>query len=267
MKPNDIALVVFDLAGTLLDFGCQAPAGAFVEAFRQRGVTVSLREARGPMGLHKKDHIRAMLRTDAVAEKWKAAAKRDWAEADVEALYGLVTPMQVAAAKVHCELVPQALDCFHAMKAMNLKIAVSTGYFREAAEICFEALERQGFTPDFRIGADEVPAGRPAPWMIFRCMEALNVYPPSTVVKIGDTVVDVHDGLNAGAWSLAVIDSSSEMGLPAAEFAALTLEERTTRRTEVRARFTEAGAHAVLDDLTTLPSTILAIKRGDFTRS
>ncbi len=267
MKPNEIALVVFDLAGTLLDFGCQAPVGAFVEAFRQRGVTVSLREARGPMGLHKKDHIRAMLRMDAVAEKWKAATQRDWTETDVEALYGLVTPMQVAAAKVHGDLVPQALDCFHSMKAMNLKIAVSTGYFREAAEICFEALERQGFTPDFRIGADEVPAGRPAPWMIFRCMEALNVYPPTAVVKVGDTVVDVHDGLNAGVWSLAVVDSSSEMGLSEAEFTTVTPEDRLVRRSVIRSRFTTSGAHAVLDDLSSLPSTILDINRGAFTPS
>ena len=65
-----------------------------------------------------------------------------------------------------------------------------------------------------------MPAGRPAPWMIFRCMEALNVYPPAAVVKVGDTVIDIEDGLNAGAWSVGVVDSSNEMSLTAAELAA-----------------------------------------------
>src|SRR4051812_16734871 len=83
----EIGLVVFDWAGTTIDYGCLAPAGAFVAAFAERGVTVTLSEARGPMGLHKKDHIRTMLQMEAVGWKWRAAVGRDWSEADVEALY------------------------------------------------------------------------------------------------------------------------------------------------------------------------------------
>ena len=65
----EIKLVVFDWAGTTIDFGSCAPAGAFVRAFAAKGVTVTPAEARGPMGLHKKDHLRAMLQTPAVAAK------------------------------------------------------------------------------------------------------------------------------------------------------------------------------------------------------
>ena len=59
-NPTQIKLVILDWAGTVLDFGCRAPAGAFVAAFAEVGVTVSVAEARRPMGLHKKDHIREM---------------------------------------------------------------------------------------------------------------------------------------------------------------------------------------------------------------
>src|SRR5207302_10265220 len=85
--PCEIKLVVLDWAGTAIDFGSCAPAGAFVRAFAARGIEVTPAEARRPMGLHKKDHLRAMLAAPSVAARWTSAAGRDWTEADVEELY------------------------------------------------------------------------------------------------------------------------------------------------------------------------------------
>ena len=88
-------------------------------------------------------------------------------------------------------------------------------------------------------------------------MEALNVYPPAAVVKVGDTPIDVEDGCNAGCWSIGVIDSSNEMGLNESELGTpLPVSERETRRNRIRDRFFEAGAHASLNALTELPDLI-----------
>jgi len=264
---REIKLVVFDWAGTTIDYGCMAPAGAFVAAFAARGVAVTLAEARAPMGLHKKDHIRAMLRHPDVAARWKQATGGDWTETDVEVLYRDVTPRQVEAAKLYSTLVAGVTDCVARLRSRGVKIAATTGYFHAAAAVVAEAAACQGYVPDFNICADDVPAGRPAPWMIFRCMEALNVYPPSAVVKVGDTVIDIEDGRNAGCWSVGVIDSSNEMGLTADEFAALSEQERDTRREAVAARYTAAGAHATLNALAELPAFLdelnTRLTRGD----
>jgi phosphonoacetaldehyde hydrolase len=251
-----IRLVVLDWAGTTIDYGCQAPAGAFVEAFARAGVTVSIPEARGPMGLHKKDHIRTLLRLPEIGQRWESAHGRPWTEADVQALYEVVTPMQIEAAKKHSELVPGTVEAVAQLRALGCKIAATTGYFHAAAEACYEAGRRQGYVPDFAICADEVPAGRPAPWMIFRAMEALNIYPPSSVVKVGDTIVDIEDGLNAGAWSLGVVESSNEMGLSRGEFEQLAAEEREERRRAIRTRYERAGAHACLNSIRDLPDWV-----------
>ena len=48
---------VFDWAGTVIDHGSQAPMGVFVKAFKTFGVLISIAEARGPMGMAKRDHI------------------------------------------------------------------------------------------------------------------------------------------------------------------------------------------------------------------
>src|SRR5262245_61894355 len=105
-KRPAVKLVVFDWAGTTVDFGSCGPAGAFVRAFATRGVTVTLAQARGPMGRHKKDHVRAMLKMPDVAGAWRAAHGRAPAETDVDDLYGLVTPLQVEAALARTALVP-----------------------------------------------------------------------------------------------------------------------------------------------------------------
>jgi phosphonoacetaldehyde hydrolase len=210
------------------------------------------------MGLHKKDHLRAMLRTESVSAKWRAATGRDWTEADVIDLYRDVTPRQVEAAKTYSDLVPGVLATVHDLRQRGIKIAGTTGYFHEAAAAILAASKRQGHEPDFNICADDVPAGRPAPWMIFRCMEALGVYPPATVVKVGDTVIDVEDGRNAGCWSVGVIDSSNEMGITTTEFAALPVAEKAARRGFVADRFRSAGAHSVIDTLAELPGLVRA---------
>jgi len=251
-----IKLVVLDWAGTVIDYGCQAPSGAFVEAFAQRGVSVSLNEARGPMGLHKKDHIREMLRVPELATRWQAHTGQSWTEADVEDLYRLVTPMQVEAAKKHSQLIPHVLDCMGYLRRRGIKVAGSTGYFHEAAQVCYAAGRAQGYEPDFNICADEVPAGRPEPWMIFRAMERLRVYPPSAVIKIGDTPIDMQDGRNAGVWTVGVIDSSNEVGLSQTEFEHRSDAEKTQIREQIANRFVSSGANAAIHTLQKLPELI-----------
>jgi phosphonoacetaldehyde hydrolase len=250
---QNINLVILDWAGTAVDFGSCAPARAFVEAFVAVGVPVSLAEARAPMGLHKKDHLRAMLAQPSLAYRWYATTGRHWSEADIEHLYSLVTPMQVKAAAERAGPVPGLLDAVAALRAKGIKIGATTGYFREAAEAVAKGAAKLGYVPDFNVCADDVPAGRPKPWMIFRVMEALDVYPPSSVVKVGDTIIDIEDGLNAGVWSVGVVDSSNLMGLTLEEFRALSEAEREDRRAKVREVYRKAGAHAVVNALAELP--------------
>ncbi len=256
---SGIKLVVFDWAGTTVDFGCLAPTGAFVGAFAARGVAVTLAEARGPMGLHKKEHLREMLRSATVAAKWDAAHGRGWTEADVDAMYGDVTPAQVAAIEPHGALIPGALDAAAALRAAGVRIGGTTGYFREAAERCYAVAARHGFATDFNVCADDVPAGRPAPWMLFRVMEATGVYPPSAVVKVGDTASDVGEARNAGAWAVGVTDTGNEMGLSAAEFAALPAGDRSERRRAAGDTLLAAGAHAVVGSVADVPAVVAAI--------
>jgi phosphonoacetaldehyde hydrolase len=68
---GSVQLVVVDLAGTVVDYGSSAPAGAFIELFRRHRTEITQAQARGPMGMHKKDHIRAIAEMPDVKAKWQ----------------------------------------------------------------------------------------------------------------------------------------------------------------------------------------------------
>ena len=56
--PDGVKAVIFDWAGTLVDFGSIAPVIALSELFAKHGVSLTADEVRAPMGLLKRDHIR-----------------------------------------------------------------------------------------------------------------------------------------------------------------------------------------------------------------
>ncbi len=257
VKPQGaLKLVIFDWSGTTVDFGSFAPVAAFVQTFHSAGIEVSVAEARRPMGIHKKEHLRAMLRSPEIAQRWLVTHGRPWSEADVDRLYEVVTPRQLESLDQHSGLTPGLLECLATLRQRGLKVGGTTGYFRAAALRVQEAARIQGYIPDLSVCADEVPRGRPAPWMIYRVMEGLDVYPPSAVVKVGDTLVDIAEGRNAGVWSLGIVDSSSEMGCTQQELAALPREELSARRQAIAGRFLQAGAHGVVETLARLPALL-----------
>ena len=260
---HEVRLVVFDWAGTTVDFGCFAPVDAFVRTFAHHGIAVTPAEVRVAMGLHKKDHLHALLRQPEVSQRWKRTAGRTWNEKDLEALYNTFIPIQLETVAEHAQIVPGLLECVEALRRRDIRIGATTGYFRAAAERVYDAARRQGFVPDCALCADDVSLGRPAPWMIFRIMETVGVYPPCTVVKVGDTVPDIEEGRNAGAWSVGVTRSSSAVGCTEEELAALSEPQRQAKLDDARRQFLDARAHAVIDALADLPSLVDQFSRAN----
>lgn len=80
-----------------------------------------------------------------------------------------------------------------------------------------------------------------------------------SVVKYGDTISDIKEGVNAGVWSVGVILGSNEMGLTEDEVKQLPEAELKKRMAAVRNRMYAAGAHYVVDSICELPALIEGI--------
>ena len=252
--------VIFDWAGTTVDYGSYAPVAVFVEVFRQRGVAITPQQARAPMGLEKQDHIRAIAREPAVAEQWRTVHDRTCAEEDIEAMFHDSVSLQAARVADYADLIPGTLETVAACRASGLKIGSSTGYSKQVMDALLPIAAQQGYVPDAIVCPSDVPAGRPAPWMLFQNAQRLGIYPMAAVVKVGDTVPDIEEGLNAGAWTIGLSRTGNELGLTEREIAQLEPQILSTRLTTIEWKLRHAGAHYVVESIADVPPVLEEIQ-------
>jgi phosphonoacetaldehyde hydrolase len=254
-------LVIFDWAGTMVDFGCRAPVAALIQAFARRGVTLEEATVRADMGKAKADHVRALLALPDVAAAWIAGNGTAPGEADVAALMQDLGPLMREAAAQAAELIPGAAQTVAALRAAGLKVASSTGYTREMmAPVLIRAAE-QGYAPDHLVCADETPEGRPSPLMIYKACAELGVWPLSRVVKVDDAAAGIDEGRAAGCFTVGVSASGNATGLSAAALGALDPVERSTRLASAAASLMAAGADLVIETVADLIPALSQARR------
>jgi phosphonoacetaldehyde hydrolase len=250
--PRGVRAVIFDISGTVLDYGSRGPVAAFVELFARHGVRVTGEEARGPMGMHKLDHIWMMLTEPSVSSRWEACHKTKPTRALLEQLYAEFTPLQREVLKGYSDVIPGVPQVVAELRNRGIKIANTTGFDRAMMVELIRLAAQGGYSPDLWVCPDDVGKGRPAPWMAFHAARQLDVYPMSTFVKVGDTAADVAEGHAAGAWVVSVIRSGNEVGLSEAELAAMPAPEREARLSAARAKLAACGPHYIIDTVAAL---------------
>jgi phosphonatase-like hydrolase len=97
-------------------------------------------------------------------------------------------------------LLPGIAEAVRGLRAAGVRVALQTGYAREVAQGLLDTVGwRVGDDVDAMVTADDVPASRPTPYLIFRTMEATRTTDVAEVLVAGDTVNDVQAGTSAGA--------------------------------------------------------------------
>lgn len=254
--------VVFDWAGTMIDFGSRAPVVALLKLFEQAGVPIEEAEARADMGKAKIDHIRALLAGPRVAEAWAERHGRPAGEADAVALFERIGPMMRETAGDCVELIPGAADIARRLQADGVAVGSCTGYTREMMADILPRAAEQGYRPDVVVCAGETPAGRPSPLMLWKNLVELGAWPASACVKVDDAEVGIAEGRAAGVWTVGVAASGNAVGLSREALAALAPEDRAERIAQAKAALTEAGAHAVIDTVADLPDALRELPIG-----
>jgi len=244
-----IQAVIFDWAGTTIDFGCIAPAVVFVQIFEQAGVPITMTEARLPMGTHKKEHIRQLLQMDSIKNRWQEKYQRFPTDDDVDQLFENFVPIQIDCLTQYASLIPGTLKVIEEIRARHYKIGSTSDYLRNMLEICLKETKKQGYQPDSFVAVDEVPSARPHPAMCLQNAINLEVSTLESCVKIDDTIPGIHEGLNAGMWTIGIALSGNEVGLSLEEFNSLSIEEKNRLRAHAYERLSASGAHYVVDTI------------------
>jgi phosphonoacetaldehyde hydrolase len=241
--------VILDWAGTVVDHGSCAPVAALQAIFESSGVPIGAAEARISMGLAKKAHIASILDLDRVRGKWADVHGREPEPKDVDELYTGFIPKQLEVLKDHSSLIKGTPAAVERMRGRGLKIGTTTGYNAAMLEFLLDAARKQGFGPDHSVCPDDVPSGRPDPFMCYLNAIRMQACPMWTLVKIGDTPADIAEGLNAGMWTIGVTRTGNEVGLSLHEWMMLRDDEMMGRLAGAHDVLMNAGAHYVTESV------------------
>ena len=234
--------IIFDWAGTTVDYGSFAPVKAFIEAFEEFGITPTVEEVRKPMGMLKIDHIRTMMQMERISNLWT--------EKYIKKVYELSEKKVIEIVGNFATPKPYVVETIKKLKDLGLKIGSTTGYTDEMMSIVVPKAKEYGYEPDCWFSPDSTnKIGRPYPYMIFKNMEKLKLKSVSKILKVGDTISDIKEGKNAGVITVGIIEGSSQMGLTEEEYNNLTDIEKEKICDKVSKEYFSAGAYYVIKDI------------------
>lgn len=198
------ALAVFDMAGTtVLDENNVAEA--FQKAFALNQISIERELVTPLMGYHKPEAIQMVL------EQTGHSFDADFIEEIHEDFESEMMEFYAGGKSVRPQ--PGAEEIFAWLKSKGIKIALNTGFSAAIADVIISRFqwEERGLVDEF-IGSDEVEKGRPYPYMIYELMKRCGIKQVSEVAKIGDTIVDIEEGRQAGCSLIIAVTTGACSG-------------------------------------------------------
>jgi phosphonoacetaldehyde hydrolase len=253
-----VKAVILDWSGTTADAYVLAPAVVFVEVFKKHGVEISMEEARGPMGLRKDLHIKALTEVPEIRQRWKKIKGKEPTQTDVDRMFKDFVPMQLKCLRQYTKLLPGVAKVTQRLQKKGIKIGSSTGFVRSMVTILEKDAKKQGYVPDASVAGDEVVHGaRPKPFMVYKNLDMLDVHPIQSVVKVDDTISGVGEALEAGCWGVGVARYSNYMNINSLdEEKRLSKAEIQRRLEKTREILRKAGAHYIIDSIADIEPVI-----------
>ena len=258
-----IEAVIFDWAGTIVDFGSFAPTSIFVEAFKkQYDFAITLAEARVPMGLGKWDHIQAVGKLDSVAARWLTQFGQPMSSHDIDQIYKRFIPLQKAKVVDHAEPILNAVNVVNDLKQQGIKIGSCSGYPREVMDVLIPVAAQNGYKPDYVVATDDLKhGGRPAPHMALKNVIELGVTDVKNCIKVDDATPGIDEGHNAGMWTVALLLSGNEAGLTYQQYQTASNETLAKARDKARSVMETSKPHYMIDTIDDLPSVLIDIEK------
>ena len=196
---DELELVIFDLAGTTVEDHGEVPA-AFTAALAGHGIEVTREQIKNVRGSSKRQALRHFI--PAGPEQARLAE-------GAYASFRAHLAQRYAAEGVRA--IPGAAPACHWLRERGVRVALNTGFDREMTGLLLGALGWTDGLVDAVVCGDDVPQGRPSPYLIFRAMEATGARSVHRVANVGDTTLDLQAGHNAGVrWNIGVLSGAHD---------------------------------------------------------
>ncbi len=205
MDEKKIGLVVFDMAGTTIEDRGEV-LRAFTGAMEKNRIPIDEDFIRERRGASKREVFRQCIETHFGKADPENPHRVEQAYDDFRGiLEGLFAAKGIRP-------IEGAEDVFRWLRKEGMKIALTTGFYRRVTDIILCTVGWNAGMVDASLCSDDVARGRPAPYMIFRAMEATGVVSVQKVVNVGDTALDLLSAANAGVRGNVGVLSGSQKG-------------------------------------------------------
>ena len=214
MKNNKILkAVIFDLSGTLVDFGSLATIVTMKKIFQSKGIKITNDIIKKDMGIKKKLHIKKILSIPSIRSMWLNKYRRSITRIEFIDMCLRFDKELVIAVKKNLNLIPNVKNIIKLLKNNNIKVGVTTGYPKKITEIILNFLNKNKITIDSYVSEDEVKKGRPNPDMCIKNLKKLKIYNTKNCLKVDDSISGIMEGKNAKMLTVGLISTGIQMSL------------------------------------------------------
>jgi phosphonoacetaldehyde hydrolase len=191
---NKYSAVIFDLSGVLIDFGVHVPVMAISRAFMNNNIYISDKNIRHYIGTNQKNHIKILCNLNKCSDSFETI----YNDYQIELAY-------LNHSSEYTMPINGAVSATNMLKDMGYKIGITTFYNKNIFSIINKSLKKNGIVYDAVVYKHE-------PFMLYKMMNKLNV-PANKCIKVGESHLNIYEGLKAKIDTINVIDSSSNMGI------------------------------------------------------
>ncbi|GAL09093.1 phosphonoacetaldehyde hydrolase [Vibrio astriarenae] len=122
-------------------------------------------------------------------------------------------PLQIEQVKKFADPIEGTLETIDFLRDKQIKIGSCSGYPKKVMDALVPVAAEKGYSPDCVVASDEIQVGsRPGPWMALKNVIELGANNVAKCVKVDDAVAGIHEGLNAGMWTVGISVSGNEFG-------------------------------------------------------
>lgn len=238
MKIKDVKLVIFDIAGTIVDYGCLSVKDSFLELFSNHNLYINSNIITQYTGVSKLTHLKCII------EDPKAFVIKDYVDecSNIIDFYDEFNKILNSHIVKNDLLISGALELYEYFDKNKIKVILTTGYNYFQAKDLAKSIRKQGLKYDYILYDDDVKRGRPYPYIIFDSMMNSNIESVHSVISIGDTPVDMQTGFNAGVKTLGIVESSALIGLCEKKLKELDLDKYDILTSKTAILLDNAGA-------------------------
>ncbi len=242
-----IEAVIFDLSGTLVDFGSLATIEAMKKIFKNKGVIIDNNTIKKDMGIKKIKHLKKILNYPIVKAKWKNIFGIKISTTQINELNKNFDNELKAEVKKKLNIIPNVKNLFKILKKNNIKIGATTGYPKKITKIIIDYLHKNKVYIDYYVSDDEVKNSRPSPDMCIKNIKKLKVSAKNSM-KVDDSVAGIVEGNRAGMISVALTLTGINLGKNLKTFRILSNKNKNKIILSSKKIFKKVNAKYIIND-------------------